>query len=325
MLTMTRAEFAFQDGDSSWWQAIEPGAADAAHQVEVQTAPPVNFDWCEVRHVSLGATPHRVQFRREPHTLLVFDRGSFVHGERWIDGARLSTSGPLDVGLDVVPAHAQYQALAGPGSCVGCTMISFAVDCLDQAQDAGIGSGSSLRPSVALSGNLVSLLADRIRQSGQGQPGISDALYVESLCTVLFREVLLAQEQNCPSPARPTGGLSARAQRVIKEFLYQQESQGQKVSLQELADLAGISRFHFTRAFKVSFGVPPHKYLLNLRLRKAADLLRATRLPITDIALSVGFSCSSEFARAFKEATDYTPREFRQGNRQPGGVGEKCG
>jgi transcriptional regulator GlxA family with amidase domain len=54
---------------------------------------------------------------------------------------------------------------------------------------------------------------------------------------------------------------------------------------------------------------------LNLRLRKAADLLRDTELPITDIALSVGFSCSSEFARAFKDAMEITPREFRQANR----------
>ncbi|MGN5478134.1 helix-turn-helix transcriptional regulator [Cupriavidus basilensis] len=61
--------------------------------------------------------------------------------------------------------------------------------------------------------------------------------------------------------------------------------------------------------------VPPYKYLLNLRINRAADLLKASQTPITDIALEVGFSCPSEFARAFRQIMDCTPREFRVLNR----------
>jgi AraC family transcriptional regulator len=315
MLTRTREPAAFPAGDSSWWQPMEPKSTPTG-PLDVLTTPAFDFDWCEIHHVSLGAAPHRVEFCRDSHTLLVFDRGSFVAGERWIDGARLSTSGPLDVGIDVIPANTQFQALAGPGSNIACTLISIAGEGTDELLGTGVRSASSLRPSVGLENELLSHLADRLRRVHRAQLGSTDSAYLESLCMVLVREALLAQQgSSTGGPPRPTGGLSARAQRLIKEFLHEQDILDQKIGLQELADLVGISRFHFTRAFKVSFGLPPHKYLLNLRLRKAADLLRTTNLPITSIALSVGFSCSSEFARAFKDAMAYSPREFRQCHR----------
>lgn len=232
-----------------------------------------------------------------------------------MDGARLSASGPLDIGLDVVPANYEFLALAGPGSNIGCTMISIAGDDFAEAACTSHRSVSSLRPSIGLENDFLRQLANRLRQFGGTEWKPGDSAYLESLCMVLFREVLLAQEQgHLTSPQRPTGGLSAWAQRTIKEFLSESDFLDQKVGLQALADLVGVSRFHFARAFKVSFGLPPHKYLLNLRLRKAADLLRNTSLPITDIALNVGFSCPSEFSRAFKDAMERTPREFRQMN-----------
>jgi AraC family transcriptional regulator len=201
------------------------------------------------------------QFCRDSHTLMIFDRGSFVEGERWIDGARLTTSGPLDIGLDVVPAHSEFHALAGPGSNVGCTVISIVGDAFAEATGTTLRSASCLRPSVGLENDLLSLLTARVRQVSRAETvATHDRLYLESICMVLFREVLLAQEQDhAASPQRPTGGLSARAQRIIRDFLHDHDHDDlhQRVGLQALADLVGVSRFHFTRAFKVSFGVSP--------------------------------------------------------------------
>ena len=173
-------------------------------------------------------------------------------------------------------------------------------------------SGYQVRPSVGLESDLLSPLIDRLRElCREDRAEKCDRLYLEAICVVLFREVMRAQQQTWLSNSqRPTGGLAPKAQRVIRDFL--QKNLGQKIDLQDLADQVGVSRFHFTRAFKVSFGLPPYKYLLNMRLRRAAELLRETRNPITDVALNVGFSCSSEFARAFKQAMGCTPREFRQ-------------
>jgi AraC family transcriptional regulator len=311
MRTKAQQGRAIQAESYRWWRPLDRIGEDAAGLIHVSTDTMLDLDWCAIRNVSLGATPHRVEFCRDSHTLMIFDRGSFVEGERWVDGTRLATSGPLDIGLDVVPAHSEFTAWAGPGSNVKCTMISVAAESF-AALEGKQGMAHPLRPAVGLESDLLSPLIARMRELCRTSSGSkSDRLYLEALCVVLFREVMRAQQQACLVDQRPTGGLSPRAQRVIRDFL--QENIGLKIDLQDLADQVGVSRFHFTRAFKVSFGLPPYKYLLNMRLRKAAELLQKTRNPITEVALNVGFSCSSEFARAFKQAMGCTPREFRQG------------
>lgn len=302
--------------DYQWRRPMDRTAPVAADDLDVLATPLLDTDWCAIRYVALGTTPHRVQFRRDTHTLMIFDRGSFVEGEKWVGGDRVATSGPLDIGLDIVPAHTEFQAWAGPGSNVACTLISIVPDGFDEAAGACVPV-AALRPSIGLQSDLLSPLAARLRHLSRPEAATSsDRSYLESLCMVLCREVLLAQEQ-CDEARlkRPTGGLSSRARRLVKDFL--RDNLERKIELQELSVLAGISQFHFSRAFKVSFGLPPHQYLLNLRLRKASELLRDKRNPITDIALNVGFSCSSEFARAFRQAMDCTPREFRQAGCQP--------
>ena len=313
MRTTAQQGRAIQPEAYHWWRTLDQGSDVASGPIHVAADPVLDLDWCAIRHVSLGATPHRVEFCRDTHTLMIFDRGSFVEGERWIDGTRLATSGPLDIGIDVVPAHSEFTAWAGPGSNVRCTMITVRTEHFAELKGEA-RAGYQLRPAVALESDLLSPLIARMRELCRAdRPEKCDRLYLEAICVVLFREVMRAQEQSLlASVQRPTGGLAPKAQRVIRDFL--QENLGQKIDLQYLADQVGVSRFHFTRAFKVSFGLPPYKYLLNMRLRRAAELLRDTRSPITEVALNVGFSCSSEFARAFKQAMGCTPREFRQDN-----------
>jgi AraC-like DNA-binding protein len=303
-----------------WWRALEPAASQATDRLDVPATPVLNVDWCEMRHFSVGTIPHRVDYQMDSHTLMIFDRGSFVEGERGIEGERFAASGPLDIGIDVVPAHAHFRGRAQRGSSVGCVAVSIFPDRLDGGMRESLGISAALHPSMGLQGELVAPLAARLRQLVQpGHLGASDSLYLESMCMVLCRELLHAQQHaGTGSTGRPTGGLSPRAQRLVKEFL--RENLGQKVELKALAAQAGVSLFHFSRAFKVSFGLPPHKYLQNLRLQQAAALLRGTRHPITEVALSVGFSSPGEFARAFKQAMVCTPREFRQANGDAAGI-----
>ncbi|WP_250125776.1 AraC family transcriptional regulator [Chroococcidiopsis sp. CCMEE 29] len=62
------------------------------------------------------------------------------------------------------------------------------------------------------------------------------------------------------------------------------------IKLSDLAQLVGISQFHFSRLFKQSIGVPPHQYVLQHRLEQAKQLLKETELPVMEIALLCGFS-----------------------------------
>jgi AraC family transcriptional regulator len=84
--------------------------------------------------------------------------------------------------------------------------------------------------------------------------------------------------------------------------------------LDQLAALAGLSRFHFHRLFKQATGVSPAKYQTTARLDEARRRLRETKQSIVEIALEVGFASPSHFAQVFRRETGMAPSEYR---RQP--------
>lgn len=292
-----------------WWQGIDQSGGTAPCPLDISPSAVMDASWCSVRRVLLGTQPHRVHFCRPSHTLLVFDEGSFVDGERCINGARAGTPGPLDRGIDIVPAKVDFFARADSGSNIAATLISIYEE--EAVIALGINSESLLIPALNLEGDLLNALAARLRQAMQQA---TNPRYLETMIALLFQEVLRTQDESCSlRQYRASGGLSPRTRRLARDFLH--ENLDRDIDLDTLASYVGLSRFHFTREFKTSFGVPPHKYLLNLRIQRASELLRETIRPITDIALDVGFSCSSDFSRAFKQIMNCCPREFRSLNR----------
>ena len=87
---------------------------------------------------------------------------------------------------------------------------------------------------------------------------------------------------------------------------------GAAISLAELARLARLSTYHFCRAFKQSFGVPPHRYHMLRRIERAKELLARRTQSVTEIALTVGYGETSSFTAAFRKATGLTPSAYRR-------------
>jgi AraC family transcriptional regulator len=84
------------------------------------------------------------------------------------------------------------------------------------------------------------------------------------------------------------------------------------VSLAALASDAGISRFHFCRAFKESTGLSPHTWLRQHRLEQAKAMLRDPSMPIVSIAAELGYGSQTAFAAAFRRLTGETPTDWRR-------------
>jgi AraC family transcriptional regulator len=84
------------------------------------------------------------------------------------------------------------------------------------------------------------------------------------------------------------------------------------LSIAHLASVACLSPFHFARAFKMSTGMSPHQYVSARRLERAKDLIMAAAMPLSQIALSLGFSSQANFNRAFKTATGMAPTAYKQ-------------
>ncbi|MFO7565711.1 MAG: AraC family transcriptional regulator [Enhygromyxa sp.] len=84
------------------------------------------------------------------------------------------------------------------------------------------------------------------------------------------------------------------------------------VTLDELAEVAGLSKYHFLRQFSQVVGMTPGAYLRTLRLCHAARKLRTTDMPILEVALSVGFADHPSFSRAFARHMGMTPSEYQK-------------
>jgi transcriptional regulator GlxA family with amidase domain len=109
------------------------------------------------------------------------------------------------------------------------------------------------------------------------------------------------------------GGLPPRASQRVREYI--DAHLNKNISVQMLADIAGLSMYHFTRVFKQSEGVTPHLYLIQRRIKRAMELLSDTNLPLSEIAFLVGFSDQSHCARRFREHVGLSPRDYRRSMR----------
>ncbi|MEM7022387.1 MAG: AraC family transcriptional regulator, partial [Pseudomonadota bacterium] len=85
------------------------------------------------------------------------------------------------------------------------------------------------------------------------------------------------------------------------------------MSLEELAQIAAMSPFHFARSFKAATGSSPLQYVINLRIDRARMLLKCTDLAISEIAHRVGYEDVSRFGRHFKSRVASTPGVYRKG------------
>jgi len=93
---------------------------------------------------------------------------------------------------------------------------------------------------------------------------------------------------------------------------YIEEHLAEPISLASLAELVGLSTYHFCRAFKQSVGMPPHRYHTRQRIERAKALLAKPALSVTEIGLAMGFSETSSFTAAFRKATGFTPSAYHR-------------
>lgn len=99
--------------------------------------------------------------------------------------------------------------------------------------------------------------------------------------------------------------------RIQKILRYIEENYSENLTLEDLAKSANISKSECSRCFKSSLNTTPYKYLNEIRLLKATQLLKHTNEPIGNIAVTIGFNQMSHFGKCFKEKTGYSPKEYR--------------
>lgn len=118
----------------------------------------------------------------------------------------------------------------------------------------------------------------------------------------------LALQAPLPPVRTPPGGLSRRA--LVLACTYIEENLGENFTLDDLAGAVGVSRFHFSRQFRVSTGQSPMRYSLRLRIERAKEMLLQRGRKHCDVAMALGFFDESHFSRTFRRITGVAPREY---------------
>jgi AraC family transcriptional regulator len=144
-------------------------------------------------------------------------------------------------------------------------------------------------------------------------PTSSGRLLAETLASSLAARLVQNHASSPPAQALPRmtqEGLDRR--RLSRVLDYIEANLEGDLSVDYLASIACLSRFHFARAFKVAVGRPPHRYVSAKRLEHAKELLIRGDESLVDIALALDFSCQANFTRSFRQMTGQTPGQYRR-------------
>ncbi len=106
-----------------------------------------------------------------------------------------------------------------------------------------------------------------------------------------------------------TDSFAPRHYKRVLDFVA--ENYNERIAVEDLAKVAVISPFHFSRLFKRAIGESPHQFVMAYRVEKAKEGLAEEGRPLIDIALSCGFSDQAHFSRVFKQSTGKTPKAWR--------------
>jgi AraC family transcriptional regulator len=151
---------------------------------------------------------------------------------------------------------------------------------------------------------ITKLMARELLSSGPGAD-----LYRDSLATVAKIHLLRRYSGIKPNYVRTGGALASAEVRLLRDYMLAHLHEN--LSLEQLGRMVNLSPYHFARLFKASTGKPPHRYLTELRIGRAREMLVGTRLPISTIAWRVGFSSVSQFGLQFRRLTGAPPSSFR--------------
>jgi AraC family transcriptional regulator len=252
--------------------------------------------------------PFEASFCGATHLLIATEFGARHEGETYIEGLPRSPLHDTGGKLSFVPAGRRFHEWQRPRLAPRFTCLYL--DPGWAAADAGLSLRSAeLEPRLFFrDASLWSTAGKLTREIEKG--GSADRLYIEALGLVLGRELLRVNRKPAQPEAIETGGLAGWQRNRAADYI--EAHLADPISLAALAAVVRLSPYHFARAFKRSFGIPPHRYHTERRIERAKSLLACRTLSITEIALDVGFSGPSSFAMTFRRLVGRTPTSYRR-------------
>ncbi|MGQ0647707.1 MAG: helix-turn-helix transcriptional regulator [Gemmatimonadaceae bacterium] len=185
-----------------------------------------------------------------------------------------------------------------------CFTVSYDARTVDDLRSADI---PALRPPLAALSRTQRFIRHRLQSCGEGQE-----IRFELLAAVLYESMTTSENVT----AVGQGNVTPLMRRIDRSIELIETEYGRTLTLGDLAAAAGLSTYHFARAFRSLMGIPPHRYLTAVRLRHAARLLD-DGAGVTYTCFEAGFGSLSHFVTAFRKRFGVLPSDVRDGEHVP--------
>jgi AraC family transcriptional regulator len=265
--------------------------------------------WCGMAVEAVNATVLRrleVRYHGPAHLLILFEEGARKEGLTCIEGQARSGLRNHTNKLVFVPAGREYYDWHEPL----CRATYFRFDPAMLPLESAAGRDRiSLLPPLFFEDAGLRDIAIRLQSLVEATEPI-DRVYCESLGVVLAHELVRVCSRATRTDPPLKGGLAGWQQRAVANYI--EEHLADQIPLRTLAEIARLSPFHFSRAFKQTFGMPPHRFHTHRRIERAKSLLADPAASVTEVGMAVGFSETSSFSTAFRKATGGTPTRFQR-------------
>jgi AraC family transcriptional regulator len=169
------------------------------------------------------------------------------------------------------------------------------------------GGAVNLEPQTRLRDPLVSQMV--LTVANQIDQGFMDTILADALSTLLAVRIVRHYVDRSAIELAPSSGLSRERLQRVRDYI--EAHLDDRLTLTDLAAVACLSPYHFSRSFKLALGVGPQRYVMQRRLERAKTLMRRTNQPLARIARKSGFSDQSHLTSVFRRETGVTPGQFR--------------
>jgi AraC family transcriptional regulator len=242
------------------------------------------------------------------HLLAVYERGVRHEGETFVEGLPSSTLRDFRRKLVFVPAGHKYRDWQEPR--LRTRVAYFYFDPAGLAINADLSvTELPFSPRLFFEDNGLWDVALKLTTLIEGAGSVHPP-YVEALGVLMAHELIRLHNGAPAAKPQVHGGLAAWQERTVFAFI--EDHLAEPISLATLAQLARLSLYHFSRAFKQSFGAPPHRFHTSRRIERAKALLAKPAQSVTEIGFTMGFSEASSFTAAFRRETGQTPSSYRR-------------
>lgn len=242
-------------------------------------------------------------FRQPELSLFCFNKGA-VRLKASVDGRSVNHQFSSNSRLAIFPAAIEIEGEWDVGPTLDYTVIFLNPAFVDQRLQRAITN-----PTIAFEHEgLMRGLSELCREAQA--PDNVFSLMSEGWALQALAHITRVSDRSPDDAHLHRGGMNGRKLNLIDGFI--RENLASSISIAQLADVAGLSKRHFLRAFQQRVGASPYRFVQELRIEEAKRRLRYTQEPITDIALATGFSHSQHFSARFRHATGMSPTSYRE-------------